>query len=97
MATAVLTGTPLAGLAPVTMLVTRAAGRPPIKTLGDPIVMEPVQAVPAIRSPMTAAGWPAIKTLGTPGPVMASPVAVVSPTRAAGNGIVFLLFLQRVN
>ena len=35
--TAVVIGMPLAGLAPVTKLVTRAAGRPPIKTVIEPI------------------------------------------------------------
>jgi hypothetical protein len=47
--------------------------------------MAPLQALPATLSPTTAAGCPAINTVGTPGPVMASPLAVVSPSRAAGK------------
>jgi hypothetical protein len=85
----VLTGTPVAGLLPATTLVTRAAGLPPINTVGLPWVIDPTQAAPLTRSPMTDAGIFSIKTLGTPGPVMASPVAVKSPKRAAGNGIYF--------
>lgn len=86
-ATTVGTGTPVAGLTPLTLLVTRAAGLPPINTVGLPITIGPTAAAPDTRSPITAAGCPPINTVGIPGPVIASPVAVISPTRAAGNGM----------
>ena len=84
-ATAVVTGAPEAGFTPVTWLVTRAAGRPPIMTVVLPMTTAPVQAAPETRSPTTEAGIFPISTVGTPGPVMASPVTVRSPRRAAGN------------
>jgi hypothetical protein len=87
LAMVVLTGTPVAGFAPETMLVTRAAGRPLMSTVGLPWVIAPTQAAPLTRSPTTEAGIPPIKTLGTPGPVMTSPVAVRSVKRAAGKGM----------
>jgi hypothetical protein len=85
--TTVLTGMPVIGLAPATLLVSRAAGRPMISTVGEPITIDPTHTVPDTRSPITDAGIPPIKTVGAPGPVIASPVTVISPTRAAGNGI----------
>jgi hypothetical protein len=88
------TGTPVAGLTPLTVLVTRAAGLPPINTVGLPMIMGPTAAAPETKSPITAAGCPPISTLGMPGPVIASPVAVISPILAAGNGINYSLFIN---
>jgi hypothetical protein len=94
LATVVLTGTPLAGLTPTTTLVTRAAGLPPIKTVGLPWVIDPWQAAPLTISPTTEAGKFSINTLGTPGPVIGSPVAVISLKRAAGNIFSLLIDLD---
>ena len=71
-------------------LVTLAAGRPLISTVGLPWVIAPTQALPLTKSPTTEAGSPSINTFGTPGPVMISPVAVVSVNLAAGNGMVIV-------
>ncbi len=84
----VVTGTPVAGFTPTTVLVTRAAGRPMINTVGLPTVMDPVHAGPDTRSPITAAGTFSINTVAAPGPVIASPVAVKSPSLAAGKGTI---------
>lgn len=69
---------------PMHLLPTRAAGRPPIRTVTLPSMIDPVHAVPEIRSPWIDAGLPPMMTVGIPGPVMVSPVIVVSPIRAAG-------------
>ena len=87
MAIVVVTGIPVIVLPPAIILVTRAAGLALIRTVMLPIAMEPVQIAPETRSPVTAAGWPPTNTLAIPGPVIVSPVAVVSPILAAGNGM----------
>ncbi len=83
--TVVDTGTPVMGFAPATTLVIRAAGRPPINTVGLPMVIEPTHTAPETKSPMQEAGSPQISTVGIPGPVMTSPVAVISVNLAAGK------------
>jgi hypothetical protein len=50
-----------------------------------PKVIAPTQTPPETKSPRTEAGILPIITVGTPGPVIGSPVTVISPTRAAGN------------
>ena len=85
------TGT-VEGFTPTTVLVIRAAGRPPINTVTLPDTIEPLQVGPATKSPITEAGKFPINTVGTPGPVIALPLAVVSPNLAAGKDN--LLFLQ---
>ena len=90
----VLTGTPVTGFTPATTLVTRAAGLPPINTVGLPMVIDPWHAAPATMSPITEAGIFSMSTVGTPGPVMVSPVAVVSVKRAAGKGIFASLLIN---
>jgi len=87
MPTVVATGMPVIGFAPLTALVSLAAGLLQINTVGLPTMIAPVQAAPETESPIKDAGWPPIRTVGAPGPVIASPVTVTSPTRAAGNGI----------
>jgi hypothetical protein len=62
-----------------------------MKTVPLPIVIAPIQTAPETVSTKTDAGMNPIITVGTPGPVIASPVAVISPTRAAGNIIHILL------
>ena len=84
---AVITEAPDPGWIPLTRLDTLAAGRPPIKTVGLPCEIDPTQAGPDTKSPTTAAGIPPKSTVGTPGPMIVSPVTVMSPTRATGVGI----------
>jgi hypothetical protein len=84
-ATTVVMGAPVWLFAPATWLVTRACGRPPVKTVRLPITIEPVQTAPETMSPTTAAGNPPMSTVGTPGPVITSPVTVKSLTLAAGK------------
>ena len=74
-------------LTPTHWLVTRAAGTPPMVTVGLPSVIEPVQAEPTIWSPITVAGMPSMLTVGIPGPVIVSPDAVVSPILSTGVGM----------
>jgi hypothetical protein len=73
LATVVLTGTPLAGLTPATTLVTRAAGLPPIKTVGLPWVIDPWHAAPLTNRQPRAGKFSII--IGYTGSI-GSPVAV---------------------
>jgi hypothetical protein len=82
---------------PVTILVARVAGKPPISTVGLPWVTVPTYSAggiePVTASDITEAGPPQIMTVGTPGPVMGQVGAVTksSPTREAGNGMLVSL------
>jgi hypothetical protein len=49
------------------------------------MTIDPTQAAPLTISPTTDAGNPPIMTVATPGPVIVSPVAVISVTLAAGK------------
>src|SRR5205807_1021705 len=71
---------------------TRAAGIPPISTVGQPggTIGEGGCTTgggneQACRLPTVAAGTPPISTVGTPGPLMVPGCPVGSPTRAAGG------------
>jgi hypothetical protein len=48
-------------------------------------MMDPTQAAPLTMSPTTEAGILPINTVATPGPVIVSPVAVMSVNLAAGK------------
>lgn len=69
----------------------RAAGLPPISTVGEPTTMGTLLGRWPVRicvhelaiSPARAAGCPQIKTVEAPGPRIV-PLLVASPTRAAG-------------
>ena len=88
LATAVVMGTPGGGgFVPTTWESTVAAGRFIMSTVREPTIIAPTHATPDNAFPSTEAGIPPMSTVGTPGPVMVSPVAVVSPTLAAGPGI----------
>ena len=51
----------------------RAAGRPEIMTVAEPLTMESGGPTQVHMSPNTAAGIPAMSTLGTPGPTIGPP------------------------
>ena len=89
-------GMPVMALAPATMLVMRAAGRPPMSTVNEPVTILPMQTGPATASPTLAAGSAWISTIGVPGAVMTSAVGVISVKRAAGNMASILRFLSPV-
>ena len=73
---------------------TRAAGRPPIKTVGDPVRIMSGGPSQVARSPARAAGRPPINTVGHPGGRIGPPTCgtgpvdigqvCISPKRAAG-------------
>ena len=78
----------------------RAAGRPPMKTVDEPITITSGGPAQTHKSPITAAGRLPIKTVGTPGPVTGPPTCglgdangqvCISVIRAA-DAIMFNLF-----
>ena len=62
----------------------RAAGRPAINTVADPLTIASGGPVQVAESPITAAGILPIKTVGTPGPMIGPPTW---GTGGAGGGI----------
>ena len=78
----------------------RAAGRPPMKTVDEPMTITSGGPAQTHKSPITAAGRLPIKTVGTPGPVTGPPTCglgvangqvCISVIRAA-DAIMFNLF-----
>jgi hypothetical protein len=81
----------------------RAAIRPPIKTVADPIAMTSGGPTQTHMSVARTAGWPAIRTVGHPGGRIGPPTCgiggrpgvtightCISPIRAAGGIVSFL-------
>src|SRR6185312_2929425 len=57
----------------------RRAGRPPIRTLVDPMTPTSGPPTQTIRSPTTAAGIPPINTFTAPGPTIGPPTCGTTP------------------
>ena len=75
----------------------RAAGRPPTRTVAEPLMMESGGPTQVTTSPRQAAGRPPMRTVGAPGAVMGPPTCGTGPvdagqvcisvSRAAGKAI----------